>query len=353
MKVFDVRALRPLPPITFPAIPSFVRFHPRMSSTLFIASALGQLQILDFVNPVPSTAFYQLDSASYITNLSIAASGEGLAYTDADGFLHLWTTAADPDAPRGPLKWSRTSKPVELPDDHVHRPEVPFDWANDETPLSSVGMPYYSTELLSVLPVQSYVTPYSPFFQPRPVIEPELLLAAHKRQLQFQAPSPSQYPYARPTHQPVENVDRSDMEQVCYLPNPKKTKRYQASLPLSSSTAHTVTGRIGSHPSLGHAASEARRRLSIPLFRSEKEKEATKRMSRDRRRRESADAGMVEEQGLAGLNLQNLEQMPKWYRQVEIKYSKFGIEDFDFGCVYQLEWTVFWFLTICKTVFHS
>lgn len=25
--------------------------------------------------------------------------------------------------------------------------------------------------------------------------------------------------------------------------------------------------------------------------------------------------------------------MPKYYRKVEIKYSRFGIEDFDFACV--------------------
>lgn len=26
-------------------------------------------------------------------------------------------------------------------------------------------------------------------------------------------------------------------------------------------------------------------------------------------------------------------QMPNHYRKVEIKYSRFGVEDFDFGCV--------------------
>jgi PAB-dependent poly(A)-specific ribonuclease subunit 2 len=28
--------------------------------------------------------------------------------------------------------------------------------------------------------------------------------------------------------------------------------------------------------------------------------------------------------------------VPKYYRKVEIKYSRFGVEDFDFGCVFNV-----------------
>ncbi|KAG0150617.1 hypothetical protein CROQUDRAFT_38040 [Cronartium quercuum f. sp. fusiforme G11] len=294
VKVFDVRALRPLPPINFPSIPSLVRFHPRMSSTLFIASALGQLEILDILNPLSSVSFQQLDCSNYLTDLAIASSGEALAYADSDGLVHLWTTAAEADQPRAALKWSRQSQPLELPDDPPEPLPALFDWQNEATPLSSIGMPYYATELASVLPIQHYITPYSPLFQPRPPIEPELLLAVHQR------------------HQASYNYP---LEQVTYLPHPKKTKRYQASLPFSATSAHAFSNRIGAHPGLG------RRRLSIPLFRSEKDKDKDLKKSISK----SLDGSEGEER------IEDSEEMPKWYRQVEIKYSKFGIEDFDFG----------------------
>ncbi|KAH9813591.1 PAB-dependent poly(A)-specific ribonuclease subunit [Melampsora americana] len=335
VKVFDVRALRPLPPITFPSIPSLIRFHPRMSSTLFIASSLGQLQILDIMNPIPANSFFQLDCGSYITDLCIAGTGEGLAYVDADSVVHLWTTGAASNVPHGPMKWSRATQPVELPDEPSEPNDSLFDWATDDTPLSTIGMPFYSSELLSVIPVQNYITPYSPLFQARPSIEPDLLSAVHQRQQQqlHQHHLHSPYQYS-PSVNPVYNTNgRTEFEKVCYLPHSKKSKRYQASLPTFSSgavSAHSVAGRI--IPGVGKGPStDTRRRLSIPLFRSEKEKEKEKRMIQGRKRRESAEGILEEETLSAGLPLEDFEDMPKWYRQVEIKYSKFGIEDFDFG----------------------
>lgn len=70
---------------------------------------------------------------------------------------------------------------------------------------------------------------------------------------------------------------------------------------------------------------EDRRRIGLPLFRSEKEKEAAKRA-----------ASGVDEPAVAELpsspGLQSTaEAMPSYYHVKTIQYSKFGIEDFDFG----------------------
>lgn len=332
VKVFDIRALRPIAPITFASIPALVRFHPRMPSTLFIASSIGQLQILDLANPLPTSSFYQLEVGNFITNMSISSSGEGLAYAEADGLMHLWTTVGgidlslgDEDAARHvkPVKWSRGNIPIELADP-VEMPSK-IDWT-DETPLHQIGMPYYSSELLSVLPYETYITPYSPLYQARPIIDPDLVLPVHHR-----------HPQSHFSKQPngVFDGGGSNYDKVHYLPNPKKTKRYQASLPaLSPSYFSTgaATARVGAHPHHPcQTTSEVKRRLSVPLFRSEKEK--AKGLNRGRQTPTLHPSARIQEADEIDFNLDlnEFEKMPKWYQQVEIKYSKFGIEDFDFG----------------------
>ena len=49
--VYDLRMLRPLPPIPFHAGAAFVRMHPKMSTTSIVASQNGQLQVVDLMNP--------------------------------------------------------------------------------------------------------------------------------------------------------------------------------------------------------------------------------------------------------------------------------------------------------------
>lgn len=47
LKLFDARYLRPLTPIPFPTPPAFVRFHPRLSGNVVVASSEGRVQMLD------------------------------------------------------------------------------------------------------------------------------------------------------------------------------------------------------------------------------------------------------------------------------------------------------------------
>ncbi|CAH7690962.1 PAB-dependent poly(A)-specific ribonuclease subunit 2 [Phakopsora pachyrhizi] len=324
VKVFDLRALKPLPPVSFPSIPALVRFHPRMLSTLFITSSLGQLQVLDLANPLPSSSFYQLDVNNFVTDLCISSSGEGIAYTEAGGMLHLWTTLggtglrvmAEEEGGLKPMKWSRASQPVEVAPPMQLPPKI--DW-NDETPLSSIGMPYYSTELLSVFPYENYLTEYSPLLQPRPVIDPDLSVPTHSRNSQFSKVVGG-----------VFDGGGSNGGAV-YLSNPKKSRRYQASLPTRTSnlfSTSVATARVGNRPSHSTSVnSDFKRKLSIPLFRSEKAK--SKNLTWDKRTKEKGGDDVQEVR--FDLNLEGSEEMPRWYRLVEIKYSKFGIEDFDFG----------------------
>ncbi|MBW0476095.1 hypothetical protein O181_015810 [Austropuccinia psidii MF-1] len=337
VKVFDIRALKPLPPITFPSIPAHLRFHPRMPSTLFITSSIGQLQILDLANPLPTSSFYQLEVASFITDLCISNSGEGLAYSEANGMIHLWTTTGglelnlvneDFRNDLKPVKWTRSALPIEFPDPIDSTPQI--EWS-DETPLSLIGMPYYSTQLFSVLPYETYITPYSPIYQPRPILDSELNLPIHQKTSQQQS---------NKNLNEVFDGGGNRFDKVQYLPNPKKTKRYQASLPSQSSNLFSImpkTVRVGSRPSklMDQKSNDLKNRLMVPLFRSEKEKEKAKGLNQVKRNQAEILSKEyqvdVDDDLELKLSLEGLEDMPKWYRQVEIKYSKFGIEDFDFG----------------------
>lgn len=57
LKVHDVRFLRPLSPIPFPTPPAMMRFHPRLQSTVIVATAEGRIQILDIKEVGKSTSF--------------------------------------------------------------------------------------------------------------------------------------------------------------------------------------------------------------------------------------------------------------------------------------------------------
>ena len=65
--------------------------------------------------------------------------------------------------------------------------------------------------------------------------------------------------------------------------------------------------------------------LQAPKFLSEKARESANDTSGDRRISDVADA-------IGAAELSSLKaEVPVMYRNVEIKYSKFGVDDFDFG----------------------
>lgn len=92
VRVYDVRTLRALPPVSFPSGPAFALLDPRDSSRVLIASSQGVLQIVDMAAGSSGTDFQQLDVNSYITAMTLSPGGDFLAFGDADGQLHLWTT---------------------------------------------------------------------------------------------------------------------------------------------------------------------------------------------------------------------------------------------------------------------
>ena len=60
VKVYDLRTLRPLPPIPFPAVPAFIHVLPKRSSSLAIISNHGLINVVDTSNPSASNEFHQV-----------------------------------------------------------------------------------------------------------------------------------------------------------------------------------------------------------------------------------------------------------------------------------------------------
>ncbi|GAA96870.1 uncharacterized protein L969DRAFT_87898 [Mixia osmundae IAM 14324] len=270
VKVFDVRMLRPLVPVPFPAGPAFIKPHPRLSTTIAVSSLNGSFQIVDTLQQ-GTVQFHQLPFTSYLTAMSMAPSGEGLLFADQSGLVRLWSSSDD-------AKYTRYGpQDIELPD--PVEPPKQIEWT-PSSPLSLIGVPFYDTQLLSVIPIENYATKYSAILRPPTRPDPAL-------------------------HATLKQVDW-----IGYAVNPKGSIRNLA-------VAHDSRAKQASN-----------RRMDVPLFRSEKEKIAQERRRRARASTDNANASVSLEDEESELTSST---MPKYYSRVEIKYSRFGVEDFDFG----------------------
>ena len=121
--VFSLKTLKQLPPIPFHTGAAFVRMHPRMSTTAFIASQNGQMQVIDLMNP-DSANLRQLNFyESYLTGFEMAPSGEAIALADSNSQIHLWGSPTK-------VHFPEYSNPTETAD-HNTQPPPQMDWSPD------------------------------------------------------------------------------------------------------------------------------------------------------------------------------------------------------------------------------
>lgn len=119
LNVFDIKKMSSMPPIPFPAGAAYVRMHPRMLTTSIVVSQSGQMHVVDLMNPNTSNV-RQANVLSYLSMFEIAPSGEAMALTDAECFIHLWGSPsklhfvdlptpvefATPEEAAPPIEWS-------------------------------------------------------------------------------------------------------------------------------------------------------------------------------------------------------------------------------------------------------
>ncbi|KAL0947460.1 hypothetical protein HGRIS_013567 [Hohenbuehelia grisea] len=247
MRVYDLRSLRSLSSIAFPSGPAFIDVIPRRSSSVVITSAQGLVNIVDVTNPNSSPEFYQIDVSSYVTSTAISPTGVYMAFGDAEGAIHLMT-AADGTLPFNgfeghPFEWA--DSPAALPD---------IQWT-DSTPLNSIGMPFYTSQLLSS---------WTPLFQSN---------SSH-------FPPPQKIP-----SQVLAVAKTNDNISYAAMPRELKGRRNMVSVGPQKHSGRFRSGKSRS----GQLEPET------PIY----------------------DASG--------------EGIPRIYQHVEIEYSKYGVEDFDFG----------------------
>ncbi|KEP53440.1 PAB-dependent poly(A)-specific ribonuclease subunit PAN2 [Rhizoctonia solani 123E] len=253
VKVFDMRTLRPLSPIPFADLPSFIRVHPKKPTTLVIASGQGFVNVIDVVQPGGTPDFVQAPTSSYLASAAISPEGDYVALGDAEGFVHLLSSVPENASEPVPFNGFEGEPAV-----WAHKPDLPEIHWSDETPLNTVGLPYYKAPLLS-------------------------------SQLSLGVPHGIQA-YPPPAKIPPKVLDTMrTVDFVGYAQLPKDLVGRRNVAP----TSQVESGR----------------------FRS------------TRTTRKASDVDAVSEH----LTDVSISEIPKHYRRVEIMYSKFGVEDFDFA----------------------
>ncbi|GJJ12243.1 hypothetical protein Clacol_006484 [Clathrus columnatus] len=246
VRIFDLRALRPLTPIPFLAGPAFINVHPAKGSTVIVTSSQGVVGVIDVLNQgTTAPEFNQVETAAFLTATAISYTGDYLAFGAADGSLRLLSTS-NGDIPFNgfegqAIPWADALDP--FPD---------ISW-NDETPLNSIGLPYYDTPLLSATSREFY---QSVPFLPAPRIPQQIL---------------------------------NSMKTVDFIGYAALPKELRGKRNMVLGNTRTREGR----------------------FRSSR---ASKQNIPD-----------------SPTSYLQTSEIPRPYRKVEIEYSKFGVEDFDFG----------------------
>lgn len=141
VNVYDLRNMTSMNPIPFPSLAAHARVHPRMLTTTLVTSQLGQIHVVDIMNPNTSTVRYT-HVTSYVTLFDVAPSGRAVALAESQT-ISLWGSQHDA------IQFTDLAQPLVMPDPQPEPPEM--DWSPN-TPLSKIGMPFYREVLFSAWP---------------------------------------------------------------------------------------------------------------------------------------------------------------------------------------------------------
>ncbi|KAE8226230.1 hypothetical protein CF319_g1142 [Tilletia indica] len=341
VKVHDIRANRALVPLAFAAQggPALLAIHPKQNSTIFVTGPQGQFQVVD-VNSPGEGLFFQTSTASFVTSMALSPSADFLAFGEADGSIRLWTTISQQEVELGSAIPDPEKRFCMYEAMEPEGPDVPANlnpgkeaWRRD-TPLSALGLPYYDSPLLSSFDKWShYAGAASPLFNAPVKPDPAILSSLRQTDFVGYASLPR---HLRGKRNAVSVSSQDDN------PDTNGFERARRALPafLGSGTAAAKRGAAGSKAVA--LLVEQKKKTGVPLFRSEKEKaELARRLAKG-----SGDSGLNDDEELDDeLGDASLlsptspgasgpgpgSAPPAYYGVKTIQYSKFGVEDFDFG----------------------
>lgn len=166
INLYDLRMMRALSPLPFPAGASFVRFHPKLPNVLVAASTSGQIQFLNMFDQL-HVNLYQADltnsmdmnsisaqTSSYLSNLEVSESGEYLCFSDDHKTMHIWSVNSTPN--HSFVNYGTALDRPTVVDEPVSSSEkVTLD---DKMPLNAIGLPFYKEYLASKFPADMIFT---------------------------------------------------------------------------------------------------------------------------------------------------------------------------------------------------
>lgn len=276
VKVFDLKTLMPMAPIQFHGGgASHVRLHPRMLTTGMIASHVGQLQTVDIAKGSMINVRHVSLVDAQLVSLEISPSGEAFAVADSSCFIQLWGTPHQ-------LRFTNHSDPTCFADSSSLQ-DIRLTWERydpyqelsphnnpyNNDPYNTIGLPYYREPLLSLWPGHHIFDVGAPPSK----IDPDILAKAGRS------------------------------ERIPIVPNSRKSRRNQA-------------------PTL-HTKEDIQQLVEGPKFLSEQAKEGeegSRRMSE-----------VLEALNMNSIDSHSKIDIPAMYGNFKIQYSRFGVEDFDFG----------------------
>ncbi|KAK0555464.1 poly(A)-specific ribonuclease [Tilletia horrida] len=361
VKVHDIRANRALVPLSFAAQggPALLAIHPKQNTTVFVTGSQGGFQVVD-VNTPGEGLFFQTSTTSFVTSMALSPSADFIAFGEADGSVRMWTSVTQEEAEMGSAIPDPDKKFCVYETAEPEGPDVPISlnprkevWRRD-TPLSALGLPYYDTPLLSAFDKWSYyATPASPLFNPPTKPDSQILSSLRQTDFVGYASLPR---HLRGKRNAV-SVAASDLD-----PDTNGFERAKRALPAFLGNADSDQRRQAPNTvNTSKAAAllvEQRKKTGMPLFRSEREKaELAKRLAKASAGRGEeddeededpldelmADASLMSPTspnasgtlsggaGPGGSGSGGSRGPPAYYGVKTIQYSKFGVEDFDFG----------------------
>ncbi|KAM7195211.1 PAB-dependent poly(A)-specific ribonuclease subunit PAN2 [Naviculisporaceae sp. PSN 640] len=270
VNAFDLsRNAASLKPVSLAVAAAHARLHPKMSSTAVVVAPHGQVYVVDLLNPNAKPTVIKMASVSPmgVRLFEVAPSAKAFVITDGECISHLWGSPT-----KLPLKF--TDMGVLPPIPTPPAPPHPMDWSV-ETPLNTIGMPFYTVPLFSSFPPDMISEVGAP-----PVQITQAFLASLKK-----------------------------AEFGWYGPNTRGTLRNQVE---------------------DTRAALERNALKTPKFLSEMERE--KALS-PRPKSSTAMVAKPADETPSETNsiVESLKPEPaEIYKTYEIKYSKFGVDDFNF-----------------------
>lgn len=319
VNIYDVRMMRAVAPIPFPAGASCVRFHPKLPNIVLISSNSGQLQFVDIYDQTNVFLYQadlmptsqprqplQLSKAPFMTNLEISENGDFFAFSDSYATMHLWTlnnsgSTITKDFVNFPAS-------IEQPD-VIIPPATEHIGVDDLVPLSTIGMPYYKDLLLS-----NYASDLSFTKELAKLPDPidHDLLVESESHVGFFPYDKSKYGPANTAKKYQSLKERSNIHSTVNVPKFISER--------NNALTKTMSNSSDLHLDMNNDSSENVASLALQNLNKEHHNEIFQ-----------YKVPLSSSSGSSTQTANSRKKIPNCYSRLQIQYSKFGVKDFDFS----------------------